>query len=590
MGQSGDFQLRDYQLSIREQCLNALGRSRVLLQLPTGGGKTVVFASVAEDFTVHGERVLVLAHRKELIDQAAAKLRAIADCPTGVIKSGVKPDYKAPIQVASVQSLASRMEFIAPPDLIIIDEAHHATAKTYRRILDAFPDAFQLGVTATPCRVDGTGFKDLFDVLVTGPTVSDLIDQGHLSPYRLFAAPSLMRTRGARRAGGDYRADDVAELNPVVELSGNLISNYMQHCPGKRCIVFAVNVEHSRAIAVRYNQAGIPAAHLDGESSPERRAATLAAFARGELLVLSNVGLFTEGFDLPALDAVQIARPTKSLGLWLQMLGRVLRPSPGKDCAVILDHTANWIDLGLPTADMGWSLDGVEIKERAKRPDGDYIGYPMTEPLPVEIVETEDHLQEVDVESHFDEQMRFAKAHNYSTNFIPDFTPKAIKEAVEMYYPGSVCRISGRLIAIDDRLSQNGPITDSRFTVLWKITRKPEQWKIEIRSHQPEKDMLFFIPDSELVGKKKGYAEERISRTVAAIQDYNSGRKLAEQIAINKGSLRQLSGVNITTVTNWVNDHAAELDEYAKAHGHRYRQNVGKDLSVINLPWVKGAA
>ena len=365
--------LRDYQATliraVYEQWHHA---PRVMAQLPTGGGKTVIFSAIASEFTRRGEPVLVLAHRQELIDQAADKLQAIADCPIGIVRAGHRPDYGAPIQVASVQSLSRRLAHLRPPGLIIIDEAHHSTASSYRKALGAFPTAYVLGVTATPIRTDGSGFEDCFDALVTGPTVAELIDAGHLSQYRLFADPSPMQTKGARTRQGDYSTGDVADLNPVVELSGNLVTSYRQHCPGKRCIVFAVNCDHSRAIADRYQAHGIPAAHLDGETPQEVRVATLARFAAGELLVLSNVGLFTEGFDLPALDAVQIARPTKSLGLWLQMLGRALRPKPDGSNAVLLDHTKNWAIHGLPTRPRRWSLAGVETEPREARvaPDG----------------------------------------------------------------------------------------------------------------------------------------------------------------------------------------------------------------------------
>jgi superfamily II DNA or RNA helicase len=158
----------------------------------------------------------------------------------------------------------------------------------------------------------------------------------------------------------------VARLNDAVELSGNLIASYRQHCDGKRCIVFAVNVEHSEAIAARYRDAGIPAAHLDGNTPIAKRREVLARFAAGEIQVLSNCALFTEGFDLPALDAVQIARPTQSLTMWLQMVGRVLRPAPEKEYAVILDHTENWKIHGLPTRPRIWALEGVETPEKKR--------------------------------------------------------------------------------------------------------------------------------------------------------------------------------------------------------------------------------
>jgi superfamily II DNA or RNA helicase len=385
----------------------------VLLQLPTGGGKTVVFSSVAEDFILHGERVLVLAHRTELIDQAVAKLQAIAQCQVGVIKSGVGRNPAAPVQVASVQTLARSPHSCPPPDLVIIDEAHHATSGSYRKILGAFPDAYQLGVTATPCRLDGKGLNDLFDVLVAGPSVKELTAKGFLCKYKLFRSEKAMATKWSRVKAGDYVAKDIASLNPITILSGNLVSNYKLHCQGKRCLVFAVNVEHSTAIAERYNSYGIPAAHLDGGSPAGHRKATLDAFVRGEILVLSNVGLFTEGFDLPDLDAVQIARPTKSLALWLQMVGRVLRPSANKTQGIILDHTQNSKLLGLPNDRRTWSLAGMD---RLGRPQ--VISDSSERPyLPTEIIETDEALSAFDEEAYFQDQLRFAQKHGYNIDF-----------------------------------------------------------------------------------------------------------------------------------------------------------------------------
>lgn len=362
------FQARDYQVKAQQDIYSAWHRhNRVLLQLPTGGGKTVLFGMITSDYIQSGHRVLILAHREELVLQAADKVGAITGTAVGIIKSGIEPNYDAPIQVASVQTLIRRLGQIDPKafGLVVIDESHHATAKTYRKILEYFASAQHLGVTATPCRRDGSGFEDLFDVLVTGPTVAELIASGHLSQFSLYADANPMSTKGARKNAGDYRASDIAAVNDVVELSGNLISSYLTHCPGKRCVVFAVNCDHSRAIVERYSAAGIPAEHLDGESTIDYRRAALERFKRGETLVLSNVGLFTEGFDLPSLDAVQVARPTASLSLWLQMLGRALRTAEGKDRAILLDHTKNWAIHGLPTRQRLWSLEGV------KRPKSD---------------------------------------------------------------------------------------------------------------------------------------------------------------------------------------------------------------------------
>lgn len=360
--------LRDYQQAliqgIYEQWRN---HQRVMAQLPTGGGKTVIFAAIASEFVTRGERVLVLAHREELITQAAQKLETVTRSPVGIIKAGYKPNPLFPVQVGSVQSMVRRLNAFEDFGLIVIDEAHHSTAQTYRKILEAYPNAYQLGVTATPIRTDGSGFEDLFQALVTGPTVRDLIDWGHLSRFRLFADPNPMTTKGVKTAQGDYSAGDLAAANPVIELSGNLINSYRQHANGKRCVVFAVNVEHSQAIAARYNQSGIPAAHLDGMTPAEERRETLELFRLGEIKVISNCQLFDEGLDIPSLEAVQIAKPTKSLSRWLQMVGRALRPAPGKDYAVILDHTKNWAIHGLPTRPRIWSLEGVEDVEDTKK-------------------------------------------------------------------------------------------------------------------------------------------------------------------------------------------------------------------------------
>jgi len=385
--------LRDYQQALIQGILEAWKQDkRLLAQLPTGGGKTIIFTAIAREFYQRGEPVLVLAHRQELVQQAVAKIQAVTGITPGVIKAGIKPDYDCPIQVASVQSLVNRLSYFEQFGLIITDEAHHATAKTYRKIYEAFSDSYHLGVTATPIRLDGTGFKDCYDNLICGATVGELIKSGYLSRFKLYAAPSPMTTKGVRTRQGDYSTSGLAEANDAVELAGNLIDSYREYASGKRCLVFAVNVEHATTIAQRYNEAGIPAIALNGKTPDEVRQEALAKFAAGEIKIIANCQLFTEGLDVPALEAVQVARPTKSLALHLQTLGRALRPAEGKSHAIFIDHTNNWDIHGLPTRRRVWTLDGVEPVEQKKkikrRPDG-----LITEEL--EIVETDQHLTEV---------------------------------------------------------------------------------------------------------------------------------------------------------------------------------------------------
>ena len=365
---SPPYPLRDYQVELIQGIYKHWknGQTKVLAQLPTGAGKTICFATIASEFACRGEKVIILAHREELVLQAADKLRSVTNQQVSIIKAKYKPNYSLPVQVASVLSLVRRKSVIDKVGLIIIDEAHHSTAKTYRQIIERYPDAYQLGVTATPIRLDGIGFRDLFDELVCGLTIKELIKQKYLSRFRLYADPNPMSTKGVRMAQGDFSVKGLENANNLIQLSGQLIESYLEQAKGKRCLVFAINVDHSMMIAARYNQAGIPARHLDGTTPSQERQEILEQFRQGKILVLTNCQLFDEGLDIPALEAVQVAKPTKSLTKWLQMVGRVLRPTEDKDYAVILDHTKNWAIHGLPTRERIWTLDGVEDTKKTK--------------------------------------------------------------------------------------------------------------------------------------------------------------------------------------------------------------------------------
>lgn len=354
---------------------------RLLLQLPTGGGKTLVASLIIDGATKRGSKILFLAHRRELITQTSAKLDALG-VPHGVIMGAHRRNRPyLPVQVASVATLARRLtlderhpnRIQIKPNLIFIDEAHHARAATYQFILDAFPEAVVIGLTATPCRIDGKGLGELFQKLVCGPSVRELTDLGFLVPAKGFTydVPDL---RGVRTSGGDYNLAQLDDAMGKVLLSGDYVREYQEHAAGRRAVVFAVNVRHSKLIVEQFLAAGIPAEHVDDTTPTERRDAALERVRKGETLVISNVGLFTEGTDLPALEVCILARPTKSLSLSLQMVGRVLRPwcfdcgdAPGAGCgeqrhrlkthARIHDHAGVILDHGLPDADRKWSLD-----------------------------------------------------------------------------------------------------------------------------------------------------------------------------------------------------------------------------------------
>ncbi|MBD2181881.1 DEAD/DEAH box helicase [Planktothrix sp. FACHB-1355] len=361
---SSTYSLRDYQLQLMQQVFQewSQGSRRILLTLPTGAGKTVLFAAVAREFTNFGSGVLVLAHREELILQAAQKMEGMTGEPVGIIKAGYPTTPERPIQVASVQTLVRRSpQFWPTAELLIVDEAHHSVSKSYQQIAQHYQHAYILGVTATPARIDGQGFKFLYDTLVVGPSVAALIQIGYLSTFKLFAAPNAIKVSGVRTTGGDYNQRELAAAIDTSLVMGDLIDAWNKFAFGKKTVVFAVDIKHSIAIAQAYQEAGIPTEHLDGNTSEQERHQILERFQTGQTLILCNCGIVSEGVDIPSLEAVQCVRPTKSLILWLQMVGRSLRPHPDKEHAIIIDHTENWGVHGAPDFEWLWSLEPISL-------------------------------------------------------------------------------------------------------------------------------------------------------------------------------------------------------------------------------------
>ena len=347
--------LRPYQRAALEGLRAAIsrGRRRVLLVLPTGGGKTTIAAEMIHGAVRRGRKVLFVAHRKELIDQASQRLDQFA-VPHGVIMAGHRRWHPLmPVQVASVQTLVRRQ---APPaDLVIVDEAHHARARTYQRILDHYPHAPVIGLTATPWRTDGRGLGELFEDIVAPVSIRELTEQGYLVPVTGFAydSPDL---RAVRTRGGDYERRGLELAMGGQVIAGHIVERYLEHGRGKRAILFATSVRHSLDLVSRFQAAGVRAEHLDGETDRDTRERILARLASGATQVVSNVGVLTEGWDCPSVEICILARPTQSVALYLQMVGRVLRPAPGKTVARIHDHAGCILMHGLPSAERDYSL------------------------------------------------------------------------------------------------------------------------------------------------------------------------------------------------------------------------------------------
>lgn len=376
-------QLRPYQAdaleNIRAQFRD--GRRSVLFVLPTGGGKTYTYSAIADGAARRGNRVLILEHRKELIRQASCSLASL-----GVKHQIVAPankigdirlthmqrfgwpmvDKSSPVAVASVQTLGRRMEWLEKfdPSLIIVDEAHHAVAGTWGRIIEASPRSKLLGVTATPVRTDGQGLGDVFDSMVLGPTMGDLISWGNLCRPRVFAPPVNFSLDGVHLSGGDYNARELAAVLDSKKVTGDAVLHYSKLAPGRPAIVFCASVEHAEHVAAEFRNAGYRFQVIHGAMDDGDRDRLIYGLADGSVQGLVSVDVISEGTDIPVAEVAIMLRATQSEGLFLQQVGRVLRPADGKEFGLVLDHVGNTLRFGMPDADREWSLEGRKRGQR----------------------------------------------------------------------------------------------------------------------------------------------------------------------------------------------------------------------------------
>lgn len=401
--------LRDYQQQLVTDVRDAWngGAKNILAVLPTGGGKTVCFSRILID---EGAPACAIAHRQELVAQMALSLarngvrhRIIG--PESVVRLAVNQQMRecgasyydpgAQIAVAGVDTLIRRGKSLAAwlprVKLWVIDEAHHVTGGTkpnkWGQAVKMFPNARGLGVTATPDRADGKGLgadsDGVFHALIEGPTQRELINRGHLTDYRLYAPPCDMQLSDADiGATGDYSRPRMKRAAQKSRIVGDVVEHYLRLAPGKRGVTFATDVETAEKIAAQFNAAGVPAAAVSAETPDEERAAVVRKLGTGELLMLVNVDIFGEGFDLPAIEVVILARPTESFALFAQQVGRALRPAPGKDRAIIIDHVGNIArhakvvergdELVIELVHRTWTLDRREKRSRSGAGPGEF--------------------------------------------------------------------------------------------------------------------------------------------------------------------------------------------------------------------------
>ena len=338
-------ELRDYQKEMLSRLCDAWERHRsVMVQMPTGTGKTVLLAEVLR--CMDGE-VLVVAHRRELLAQITATLERFG------IGGGR-------VRVESIQRLARSGRPSFTPSLVVIDEAHHAVARTYRQLWDWWTDARFLGLTATPCRLGGQGFTDLFEVLLQSAPIQEFIDRGWLSDFEyVSASPESEALRqvaqfSRRGADGDYQVKEMATVMDVPESVAHLYDTYREFAAGRKGIVYAIDREHARHVAEHYRAQGVRCAVIDARTPAVERLRTVEDYGLQKIDVLVNVDIFSEGYDCPEVEFIQLARPTLSLSKYLQQVGRGMRRAQGKEAVMILDNVGLYQTFGLPTEERDW--------------------------------------------------------------------------------------------------------------------------------------------------------------------------------------------------------------------------------------------
>jgi len=334
------------------------GYKSPLLVAPCGFGKTVVFAHVAARARAKGNRTIICVHRQELLRQTCNTL-ARFDVPFGVIASGLPNNIKEPVQVASINTLARRLDTYDTPEIIVIDEAHHAIAKTWKGVIKAYPTSRILGVTATPWRANGEGLISVFDTMIVGATAADLIARGRLARPIYYAPPQVAMFDDVKTVCGDYAKNEIDKRMDRPHITGDAIAHYNRICPAARAVVFCTSCRHADHVAEEFTRAGIPAASIDGGLSDADRKRRVDDLSAGNIRVLTSCELISEGFDLPAVEAAIMLRPTQSLAVWIQQAGRALRAAPGKTNAYIIDHVGNVFRHGAIENIAGWSLKGA---------------------------------------------------------------------------------------------------------------------------------------------------------------------------------------------------------------------------------------
>ncbi len=327
------------------------GNHSIIVQSPPRSGKTVVMAHIAKGATDKGNKVLFFSHRKEINEQVYKTFEA----------NDVNMEL---VTIGGVQSLVRKLDKLPKPTIILIDEAHHSKASSYKKIIDYFPNAYKLLFTGTPVRLDGSGFDDIAEAIVLGKSVKWLQEHGRIAPFKYYA-PLMINESALKKRAGEFTKGSVDETMKTV-IYGDVIKHYEKLAKGKQAIVYTHSVEVSENVSKAFNEAGYNSIAVSGKTPREARETAMRAFRNGDLKIMVNCELFTEGIDLPNVDVCIMLRPTQSLSLYLQFAMRALNPREGKT-AIIIDHVGNVERFGLPNQDREWSLQGIVKKKQTAK-------------------------------------------------------------------------------------------------------------------------------------------------------------------------------------------------------------------------------
>ena len=345
--------LRDYQEELVDGIKRSMraGNHSIIVQSPPRSGKTVVMAHIAKSATDKNNKVLFFSHRKEINEQVYKTFE----------NNNVNMDL---VTIGGVQSLVRKLDKLDEPTIILIDEAHHSKASSYKKIIDYFPNAYKLLFTGTPVRLDGSGFDDIAEDIILGKSVKWLQEHGRIAPFKYYA-PQLIDVSRLKKRSGEFTKQSVDDTMKTV-VFGDVIGHYEKLAKGKQAIVYTHSVEASENVSKAFNDAGYNSMAVSGKTPREARETAMRAFRNGDLKTIVNCELFTEGIDLPNVDVCIMLRPTQSLSLYLQFAMRALNPREGKT-AIIIDHVGNVERFGLPNQDREWSLQGIIKKKQTAK-------------------------------------------------------------------------------------------------------------------------------------------------------------------------------------------------------------------------------